>query len=183
MGMGMGLSFAPVSVAVLERVPAAKAGMASAVTNTMREIGGVVGIAALGAILTSRMTGLLGERLNRPGVGAAQVHQVTSAVTNGGAGGIAANRTLPPPLRGIVDSSFVDSLHLALRAGAGLLALGAVAAVVMLRAAAPSRPGPAGTGGSGGSDPGAADAADPAEVAKGAEIAVGDFSTAATAHE
>ena len=63
MGVGMGLSFAPVSVAVLERVPGPKAGMASAVTTTMREVGGVVGIAALGAILTGRMTGLLGHKL------------------------------------------------------------------------------------------------------------------------
>ncbi len=133
MGLGMGLSFAPVSVAVLERVPAVKAGMASAVTNTMREVGGVVGIAALGAILTSRMTYLLGQRLDRPGVSAAQVHQVTAAVTHGGAGGIAASTSLPPLLRGAVDSTFIDSLHLALRSGAGLLALAAVAAFFLLR--------------------------------------------------
>jgi MFS family permease len=139
MGLGMGLSFAPVSVAVLERVPAVKAGMASAVTNTMREIGGVVGIAALGAILTSRMTGLLDERLGRLGVGAAQSHQVVTAVTHGGAGGIAASRSLPPPLRDTVDSSFIDALHLALRSGAGLLALAAAAAWILLRAGAERR--------------------------------------------
>lgn len=133
MGLGMGLSFAPVSVAVLERVPAVKAGMASAVTNTMREVGGVVGIAALGAILTSRMTVLLREELNRPGISAAQVHQVTTAVTHGGAGGIAASGSLPTPLRTTVDSTFIDALHLALRSGAGLLALAAVAAFFLLR--------------------------------------------------
>jgi MFS family permease len=134
MGFGTGLSFAPVSVAVLERVPAARAGMASAVTNTMRELGGVIGIATLGAVLTSRMTALLRGRLDHPGVSAAQVHQVTAAVTHGGAGGIAAGRSLPAPLRAAVDSSFVDALHLALRTGAGLLVVAAVAAFFLLRA-------------------------------------------------
>ncbi|MBS2535702.1 MFS transporter [Catenulispora sp. NF23] len=136
MGLGMGLSFAPVSVAVLERVPAPKAGIASAVTNTMREVGGVVGIAALGAILTSRMTGLLGHKLHALGVDAGHSHQVVGAVTNGGAGGITASRALPPPLRDTVDSSFVQALHLALRSGAGLLALAAIAAWLLLRAKA-----------------------------------------------
>ncbi|GAA1964600.1 DHA2 family efflux MFS transporter permease subunit [Catenulispora subtropica] len=138
-GLGMGLSFAPVSVAVLERVPAAKAGMASAVTNTMRELGGVVGIAALGAILTSRMTGLLGPRLADLGVGAGQRHEITAAVTRGGAGGIAASRSLPPALRATVDTSFTDALHLALRCGAGLLAVAALAAWVLLRGGARKR--------------------------------------------
>jgi MFS family permease len=143
LGLGMGLSFAPVSVAVLERVPAVKAGMASAVTNTMREVGGVVGIAALGAILTSRMTVLLGEELDRPGISTAQVHEVTAAVTHGGAGGIAAGSALPPPLHATVDSTFIDALHLALRSGAGLLVLAAVAAFVLLRGGAVARPQPA----------------------------------------
>ena len=139
MGLGMGLSFAPVSVAVLERVPAAKAGMASAVTNTMRELGGVVGIAALGAILTSRMTVLLGERLLHLGASAGQRHEVTAAVTRGGAGGIAAGRSLAPALSATVDSSFIDALHLALRCGSGLLLAAAVAAWVLLAAGARKR--------------------------------------------
>lgn len=139
MGVGMGLSFAPVSVAVLERVPGPKAGMASAVTNTMREVGGVVGIAALGAILTSRMTGLLGGRLHTLGVDAGHTHQVVAAVTNGGAGGITAGRSLPPALRDSVDTSFVEALHLAFRSGAGMLVLAAIAAWFLLRNPASAR--------------------------------------------
>jgi EmrB/QacA subfamily drug resistance transporter len=138
-GLGMGLSFAPVSVAVLERVPGPKAGMASAVTNTMREVGGVVGIAALGAILTSRMTGLLHDKLHALGVDAGHTHQVVAAVTNGGAGGITASRALPPALHDTVDSSFVEALHLAFRSGAGMLALAAIAAWILLRPKAASR--------------------------------------------
>jgi hypothetical protein len=110
--------------------------MASAVTNTMREVGGVVGIAALGAILTSRMTGQLGHRLQAHGVDAVRVHQVVAAVTNGGAGGIPAGRSRPQNLRDTVDSSFVDALHLALRSGSGLLLLAAIAAWILLRAKA-----------------------------------------------
>ncbi|MEV4611031.1 MFS transporter [Kitasatospora sp. NPDC049258] len=55
MGFGMGLTFAPVSITVMRRVEPARAGMASATVNTLRELGGVIGVVVLGAILASRL--------------------------------------------------------------------------------------------------------------------------------
>src|SRR5688572_13120260 len=44
-GVGMGLFFAPIADLVLSSVPAAEEGKASGATNTIREIGGVFGVA------------------------------------------------------------------------------------------------------------------------------------------
>jgi len=52
-GSGMALVFAPVAAAVLEAVAPEEAGQASGANNTIREIGGVLGIAVLATIFTS----------------------------------------------------------------------------------------------------------------------------------
>jgi EmrB/QacA subfamily drug resistance transporter len=51
MGHGLGATMAPMTAAVMGAVGPQRAGLGSAMTNTSREIGGVMGIAALGAIL------------------------------------------------------------------------------------------------------------------------------------
>ncbi|HEY1274516.1 MAG TPA: DHA2 family efflux MFS transporter permease subunit [Thermoleophilaceae bacterium] len=52
-GTGMALVFAPAANAVLGAVRPAEAGQASGATNTIREIGGVLGIAVLATVFTS----------------------------------------------------------------------------------------------------------------------------------
>jgi EmrB/QacA subfamily drug resistance transporter len=49
-GLGMGLSFAPLSASVMSGLPARREGQASGAYNTVRELGGVFGIAVLGAV-------------------------------------------------------------------------------------------------------------------------------------
>jgi EmrB/QacA subfamily drug resistance transporter len=49
-GLGMGLSFAPLSATVMAGLSAARQGEASGAYNTLRELGGVFGIAVLGAV-------------------------------------------------------------------------------------------------------------------------------------
>ena len=48
----MGLVMTPMTAAVMGAVPRERAGMASATSNASREVGGVFGIALLGAIVT-----------------------------------------------------------------------------------------------------------------------------------
>jgi MFS family permease len=51
-GAGMALVFAPAANAVLGAVRATEAGQASGATNTIREIGGVLGVAVLATVFT-----------------------------------------------------------------------------------------------------------------------------------
>ncbi|MDW3212891.1 MAG: MFS transporter [Ilumatobacteraceae bacterium] len=52
-GLGMGLTMTPSTAAITETLPAEKQGVASALNDTSREVGGAVGVALLGSILSS----------------------------------------------------------------------------------------------------------------------------------
>jgi EmrB/QacA subfamily drug resistance transporter len=58
-GAGMALVMTPMSAAAMGSVSVDKAGVASGVLNTFRQVGGALGIAVLGAILTSRQDSAL----------------------------------------------------------------------------------------------------------------------------
>ena len=53
-GIGIGFSFVPISIAALAGVRAPEAGLASGLINTSQQIGGALGIAALSTIATTR---------------------------------------------------------------------------------------------------------------------------------
>jgi EmrB/QacA subfamily drug resistance transporter len=54
-GLGMALAMAPTTAAAMHAVPVDKAGVGSAVINSMRQIGGSVGIAVTGAIVATQV--------------------------------------------------------------------------------------------------------------------------------
>ncbi len=53
LGGGMSMTTAPATGAVMESMPLGKAGVGSAVNDTAREVGGALGVAVLGSILSS----------------------------------------------------------------------------------------------------------------------------------
>jgi EmrB/QacA subfamily drug resistance transporter len=53
-GLGMAMAMAPTTTAAMHAVPVDKAGVGSAVINTMRQVGGAVGLAMIGAILATQ---------------------------------------------------------------------------------------------------------------------------------
>ncbi len=66
-GIGMGLVFTPLSTIALLNIPNQQLAQASGLFNTIRQVGGSFGIAALGTILTQRVifhTQIYGEQLN-----------------------------------------------------------------------------------------------------------------------
>ena len=60
-GVGIGFSFVPISIAALAGVKAAEAGLASGLINTSQQIGGALGIAALSTIATSKTADSVGS--------------------------------------------------------------------------------------------------------------------------
>src|SRR5205823_9232452 len=69
---GMASTMTPMTAAVMGSVPVRNAGVASAATNTSREIGGVFGIALLGAIVTSSFRSGWGTAMTAAGIPKAQ---------------------------------------------------------------------------------------------------------------
>jgi EmrB/QacA subfamily drug resistance transporter len=56
-GVGMGITMTPVTAAAMTSVPVDKAGVGSAVLNSMRQVGGSLGIAVMGAIVAAGAAG------------------------------------------------------------------------------------------------------------------------------
>jgi EmrB/QacA subfamily drug resistance transporter len=83
MGHGMGATMAPMTAAVMNSVGRERAGLGSAMTNTSREVGGVLGIAVLGAILTSQLKGSFGPALGSLGLSAEQMQQIGDNAKHG----------------------------------------------------------------------------------------------------
>jgi EmrB/QacA subfamily drug resistance transporter len=131
MGHGMGATMAPMTAAVMNAVGPERAGMGSAMTNTSREVGGVLGIALLGTILTSRLKGSLMPAL--VGLGLSPAHQQAIAQAAG-------HGTLDPSLlaglspaqvggvQAAFGNAFMDGFHVALTVGGIILIAAAVVA-------------------------------------------------------
>jgi EmrB/QacA subfamily drug resistance transporter len=105
-GAGMALVMTPMSAAAMGSVPVAKAGVASGVLNTFRQIGGALGIAVLGAILTSRQESALaaGASTSEAFVDGFQVALLVGAVLAfaGALTAAALVRRVPHPEPGVV---------------------------------------------------------------------------------
>ena len=132
---GVGLAMAPCTTAVMQAVPPAQAGVGSAVNDTTRNIGSVLGVAVLGSIATSvfaaRMTSAgRGATAHLPG---AAGHAATSSL---GAIAATAHRipaTAAAPLLHTADTAFVAGASRAALAAAVATTFGAVAAYRALR--------------------------------------------------
>ncbi|MGH3465126.1 MAG: MFS transporter [Kribbellaceae bacterium] len=65
-GVGMAMSMAPTTAAAMASVPVDKSGVGSAVLNSMRQVGGSIGIAVMGAIVAHELTDSLASGDSRP---------------------------------------------------------------------------------------------------------------------
>jgi hypothetical protein len=113
--------------------------MAASVTNTSRQLGAVVGVAVLGAVVNAKLTGSLQERLRAIGIPAQFQSIVQQAVEHGGVPQSAPTNA-PPALQAIINKvidaafgAFGDALHICLTLAASLLFLGAALALILVR--------------------------------------------------
>jgi predicted MFS family arabinose efflux permease len=119
-GFGFGTTVVPLTSAVLTHIPARHSGMAASATNTARQLGAVVGVTALGAIINSH---LVDGVLDLP-FGSALVPILE---TGGSSGGVFSLGAIPDSL----VTAFLDGLQVALLVAIVLnVAAGLVAALV-----------------------------------------------------
>ncbi|MBF9071404.1 MFS transporter [Streptacidiphilus fuscans] len=128
-GTGMALVMPPASVTVMASLPREKAGSGSAVNNTFRQVGGSLGVAVLGALLSTTYRSGIGDHLNH-----------LSPALRGPAGesiegtlGVA--EKLGPAGAGLVDpakDAFIHAMHVTASGAALAALLGLVVAVAFL---------------------------------------------------
>ena len=82
-GVGVGMTVVPITSAALSAVPPERSGMAASATNTSREIGAVLGVAVLGALVNSQLHASLTGRLQQLGIPANFQSIVINAVETG----------------------------------------------------------------------------------------------------
>ena len=142
-GIGFGIALVPVTSVPLTVVRPERSGMAASATNTSRELGAVFGVAILGAIVNSKLTGGLAARLKAIGIPPSFQSLVLHAVTNGGVGNggeataaeHSKNAEIARIATKVVDAAyqaFGSGLHLALEISGILLAVGAVVAATTM---------------------------------------------------
>jgi predicted MFS family arabinose efflux permease len=133
-GIGAGLINVPLASTAVGVVEPARAGMASGINSTLRQVGIATGVAAFGSILASQVSGSIVSQLSG-GPLAGHAHQLAHAAANGQIGPALAN--VPGNLRGMAAQAsltgFVDSLNTILLIGAILAFAGAVATVALIR--------------------------------------------------
>ena len=131
-GLGIGCTQPPLASTAIAVVPPAQAGMASGINNTFRQVGIATGIAAFGAIFSSRVDGKLADLLTGTSAGS---HGLT--VEELSSGGSEVLKSVPAGQRGVfheaLDRAFVFGMDEIFLVGAILALLAAVCAFVMVK--------------------------------------------------
>jgi EmrB/QacA subfamily drug resistance transporter len=153
LGIGIGLAMTPATDSIMGTLPPERASVGSAMNDTLRQVGGALGVAVLGSLLSSHYRGGVADSVGGLHGQAGQVAQDSiagaSAVADrvGGAAGQA--------LHHAANAAFVDGMQVAILVAAAVTAVGALIALALLpsRAAEPApatadRPVPAARAGS-----------------------------------
>jgi len=135
LGFGLAFVITPMTATAVSSVPFHQAGMAAAGNNAFRQVGGALGPAVLGTLLTSRAVDALPGHLRDAGLTGATVRHVT-AVADGG--GLSAVSGLDlgadtPRVMAALSEAFVDGLRLCLTVSAVLALLAAAVGAALLR--------------------------------------------------
>ncbi|MEV7191484.1 MFS transporter [Streptomyces sp. NPDC093510] len=139
MGTGMAHIMTPTSVVIMQALPREKAGSASALSNTFRQVGGALGIAVLGSVLSTAYRNGVEDELAVLPEGARHTAGESIEATLG----IAAK--LGPkgePLVTAANDSFLHAMHVTAVWGAGVAVLGALVVFLFLPGRTPPEPGP-----------------------------------------
>jgi EmrB/QacA subfamily drug resistance transporter len=136
MAAGLALTSSPATEAIMGALPPAKAGAGSAVNDTTRELGGTLGVAVVGSVLSSAYGSKVLSALTSLGV----PHDAAAAAGQSVVAGLGTAAHLPPPVRSLAASAvrqaFVSGLHNGSLVAAAGTALAAVLAAAFLPARA-----------------------------------------------
>ena len=154
---GMGLVMAPATDSVMGSLPLAKAGVGSAVNDTTRQVGGALGVAIVGSVVSSVYGSQVGDFFAGKPAPPAAVDAAKNSL--GGAYAVAHNlgeqsipgaKALAASLQSAANTAFVDAFHWGAIVGGAVLVLAVAIVVAYLPARATAveggRPTPGDTG-------------------------------------
>jgi MFS family permease len=127
LGIGMGAAMTPATSAITEALPQAQQGVGSALNDLSREVGGALGTAVLGSVVTA----VYRSSLRLRGVPGPVVHQAQQsfaiAIHEGG------------PVGANASAAFVDGIHSGLLYAAGAAIIAAISVAALLSRDAKTR--------------------------------------------
>jgi EmrB/QacA subfamily drug resistance transporter len=139
-GLGFGIALVTMTQAVLTLVRPEESGMAASTVNTSRELGGVFGVAVLGAVVNAQLTTGLTEKLVRLHIPLVYRQVVIQFVTTGGnvttaenSPGVKGHTKLIAKVLLAAEGSAGHGVHLALEIAAGIVLAAAVVAAFAAR--------------------------------------------------
>ncbi|MFE1802225.1 MFS transporter [Streptomyces sp. NPDC059517] len=133
MGAGMAHIMTPTSVVIMQALPREKAGSASALSNTFRQVGGALGIAVLGSVLSAAYRSGIEDKLPE-----AARHEAGESIE--ATLGFAAK--LGPKgdaLIGPANDAFLHAMHVTALCGAGVAVVGALVVYLFLPGRTPAK--------------------------------------------
>jgi DHA2 family multidrug resistance protein-like MFS transporter len=132
MAAGMALATSPATDAILASLPTARVGVGSAINDTVRELGGALGVAVVGSVMSWYYSSHLGTEWTRLGVTAGIVKAGQKSLGSG----LAVSQHLPPAqierTLQAVRTSFMYGLHAGSLTAACAVILAALAALIFL---------------------------------------------------
>jgi EmrB/QacA subfamily drug resistance transporter len=139
-GLGFGIVLVAMTQAVLTLVPPEQSGMAASTVNTSRELGGVFGVAVLGAVVNAQLTTGLNEKLVKLHIPLVYRNVVIQFVTTGGnitsaenSPGVKGHEALIAKVLLAAEGSAGHGVHLALEIAGGIVLAAAVVAAFAAR--------------------------------------------------
>jgi hypothetical protein len=136
MAVGMGLTMAPATESIMGSLPLGKAGVGSAVNDTTRQVGGALGVAVIGSILSSAYSARMSDALAGRPVPAEAASAIEDSV---GAAITIADRlggAVGDGLAATARTAFVNGMGTSLFVAAGVAFVGAAVVLRFLPARA-----------------------------------------------
>jgi EmrB/QacA subfamily drug resistance transporter len=132
MGAGMGLVMAPASSTIMTTVPAHQASAGSAVNDTIREVGGTLGVAVVGSLAAAVYRSRLTTRLATHHAPGFVVHIATGSIAAADAVGTSIGGVRGDEILRAAHDTFTTAMALGMRVAGGIAVAGAVAAIVVI---------------------------------------------------
>ena len=134
LGLGMAISVAPLTTAVMNSVPQHRAGIASGVNNAVSRTAGLLAIAVLGIVMLHAFTDRLNQRLAEMQLPASVSQSLQSQRTKLAAIAIPEDQdpATREQIRRVIDESFVSGFRTIMAIGAALAVASAITALALI---------------------------------------------------